>query len=123
MDKVLIVDGNPKFLSYLCNGLKKYESQFIVSSALHGKEATQALKKSQFSVLVTDLVTANMDGSELLRYMAGLETRSIPEEVKRLGESHPFWASPVEDKRNKVLVVDDSAVSRKVASLALERNG
>jgi len=47
MDKVLIVDDNPKFLSYLCNGLKKYESQFIVSSALYGNEATQALKKSR----------------------------------------------------------------------------
>ena len=70
MDKILIVDGNPKFLSYLCDGLKKYESQFTVSSALHEKEATQALKKEPVSVLVTELVTPNMDGSELLSYMA-----------------------------------------------------
>ncbi len=59
----------------------------------------------------------------LLSYMAGLETGTIPEEVARLGESHPFWTSPAEVKNNKVLVVDDSAVARKVASLALKRNG
>ena len=44
--KVLIVDDNPKFLSYLCDGLKKYESQFLVSRAIHAKEATEALKKA-----------------------------------------------------------------------------
>jgi twitching motility two-component system response regulator PilG len=59
----------------------------------------------------------------LLSYTAGLETGSIPAEVALLGESHPFRANPADTKKNKVLVVDDSAVSRKVASLALERNG
>ena len=66
MDKVLIVDDNPKFLSYLCDGLKKYESQFLVSRAIHGKEATEALKKEPVSVLVTGLEISKMDGSELL---------------------------------------------------------
>ena len=70
MDKVLIVDDNPKFLSYLCDGLKKYESQFLVSRAIHGKEATEALKKEPVSVLVTGLEISKMDGSELLTYMA-----------------------------------------------------
>ena len=59
----------------------------------------------------------------LMRYMAGLETGSVPQEVAGLGESHPFEPKPVEGRKNKVLVVDDSAVSRKVISLALKRNG
>ena len=99
MDKVLIVDSDPKFLSHLCDGLKKYESQFTVSSALHGKEATQTLTKEPVSVLVTDLVKPNMDGSKLLRYMAQkhphipciVVTESGNSEIKEIADKKPIF--------------------------------
>ena len=69
MDKVLIVDDNPKFLSSLCDGLKKYESQFEVSPFSNAEEATQALKEDPVSVLVTDLGLLNNGGRDLITYM------------------------------------------------------
>ncbi len=56
-------------------------------------------------------------------YLAGPQSGSVSEEVGRLRESHPFEVNPADGKNNKVLVVDDSAVARKVVKLALERNG
>ena len=51
------------------------------------------------------------------------QTGSVSEEVTRRRESHPIQSDPAAGNNNKVLVVDDSAVSRKVVKLALERNG
>ncbi|MFH2218378.1 MAG: response regulator [Pseudomonadota bacterium] len=69
MDKVLIVDDDPEFLSHLTEGLQKYAGQFEVVTASDGEEAVEVLKSVRISVLVTDLAMPKMDGQALLAYM------------------------------------------------------
>ena len=61
--------------------------------------------------------------NSILSKTGSRQTGSVSEEVARRRESHPLPSDPAAGNNNKVLVVDDSAVSRKVEKLDLERNG
>jgi twitching motility two-component system response regulator PilG len=87
----------------------------------HWEEALDQLKETVKLAPQNKAYTDQLQA--LLGYMAGPQTGSVSEEVARLRESHPFEVNPADGKNNKVLVVDDSAVARKVVKLALERNG
>lgn len=69
MDKVLIVDDDPKFLTLLESKLRKYTGQFEVLSATDGVKAIEVLKKEPVLLLVTDLVMPNVDGLDLWAYL------------------------------------------------------
>ncbi len=59
----------------------------------------------------------------LLNHTAGLETAAKKEAFRPEGEPNPAAAVQAQEKRNKVLVVDDSAITRKVVSIALVQKG
>ncbi len=87
----------------------------------HWEEALEQLKETAKLDPQNKAYTDQLQA--LLGYKAGRQTGPVSEEAAGLRESYPFEANPAGDKHNKVLVVDDSAVSRKVVKLALERNG
>lgn len=69
MDKVLIVDDDKKFLDRLCRNLQKYVGQIEIMTAPDSGRALEVMARERISVLVADLETAQMNGSELLAYI------------------------------------------------------
>lgn len=65
IDKILIVDGDRRFLAEMKNGLEKF-GQFRIMTAADGMQALTVLKKEDISILVTCLNMPGMDGIELL---------------------------------------------------------
>ncbi|MDD3618334.1 MAG: response regulator [Desulfobulbaceae bacterium] len=74
MDKVLIVDDDEQLLLILTEILEKYRNRFEVVPVNSGFEAISALRREKFSLLITDLVMAGINGLVLLSYM----TKNFP---------------------------------------------
>ncbi len=70
MNKVLIVDDLDVLLKKVEKGLKVFRGEFEVVTASNGEEAIKLLKKTSFSLLVTDVKMPNVDGLELLAFMS-----------------------------------------------------
>jgi CheY-like chemotaxis protein len=68
MDKILIVDGNPSFVSSLKEGLDKMH-QFEVLTATDGEAAIDILRHEKIAVFVTDINTPKRDGLDLLAFI------------------------------------------------------
>jgi diguanylate cyclase (GGDEF)-like protein/PAS domain S-box-containing protein len=66
--RILIVDDEPMILEGLAGllKLKKYE----VTQALGGREALTAIFKQQFDLILLDLCMPDLDGAEVLRFLA-----------------------------------------------------
>ena len=66
--RILIVDDEPMILEGLAGllQLKKYE----VTQALGGREALTAIFKQQFDLILLDLCMPDLDGAEVLRFLA-----------------------------------------------------
>jgi CheY-like chemotaxis protein len=70
MKNVLIVDDEKSFLLSLEAGLRQYAATFATVTAGNGKEAVEVLKRSRIDLVLTDLNMPEMDGFELLAFMA-----------------------------------------------------
>jgi len=66
---VLLVDDDSEMLLALKEGLARYRDSFAVQLASDGRQAVERLKKSVFSLVVTDLKMPGMDGLELLAHI------------------------------------------------------
>jgi CheY-like chemotaxis protein len=69
MDKVLVVDNDPAFLSSLKNTFSSLH-QFDMREALDGEEALKILSSERISVFVTDINAEKVDGLELLAFIS-----------------------------------------------------
>jgi DNA-binding NtrC family response regulator len=85
MDKVLIVNDDPKCLSILREGLQKYKSQYEVFTASGGQEAIVVSKQNMASVLVTDLVMPEADGAKPLAHLTKKHPPTAPMVIRGLG--------------------------------------
>jgi CheY-like chemotaxis protein len=70
MKHVLIVDDEQSFLLTLSTGLESYADQFQVVTAQNGLAAIAVLEDQGVDLVVTDLRMPEMDGFELMAYMA-----------------------------------------------------
>jgi len=70
MNTVLIVDDEEHFLSHIEIGLAEYKDYFTVLTAKDGKQAAEILQSSFVDLVVTDLKMPEMDGFELLAFIA-----------------------------------------------------
>jgi len=77
MNTVLIVDDEEHFLSHIEIGLAEYKDYFTVLTAKDGKQAAEILQSSFVDLVVTDLKMPEMDGFELLAFIASNYT-TIP---------------------------------------------
>jgi DNA-binding response OmpR family regulator len=66
---VLLVDDDYEMLLALKEGFTRYRNSFAVQLASDGLKAVEKLKKSVFSLVVTDLKMPGMDGLELLAHI------------------------------------------------------
>ena len=66
---VLLVDDEHEMLLALKEGFTRYRDSFAVHLASDGLQAVEKLKKSVFSLVVTDLKMPGMDGLELLAHV------------------------------------------------------
>ena len=74
MDKVLVVDDNTDVLQSLAEGLELYESQFGIVAVQDGSDAIEVLNKEAISLVVTDLMMADVGGLQLIAFM----TKNFP---------------------------------------------
>ncbi len=74
MNKILIVDDNPKNIQVLANTLKKngYEIEF----AENGQEAVELVKDEAFDLILMDVMMPVMDGFEACKNIKALENRA-----------------------------------------------
>jgi DNA-binding NtrC family response regulator len=63
--KILIVDDEEKFLSYLSKRLKMRE--YDVATALSGEDALEKVREHDFDVVILDVLMPGIDGIEALR--------------------------------------------------------
>jgi len=70
MNTVLIVDDEENFLSHIEIGLAEFKDYFSVLTAKDGKQAAEILQSSFVDLVVTDLRMPEMDGFELLAFIA-----------------------------------------------------
>ena len=63
--KILIVDDEEKFLSYLSKRLKMRE--YDVATSLSGEDALEKVREHDFDVVILDVLMPGMDGIEALR--------------------------------------------------------
>jgi len=99
--KALIVDDDPKFLTFISRTLKR--GGFAVRTASDGCEAAELVNQLDIDLLVLDLQMPGMNGWEVIRHVRDHETPSTPVTEK---PKHP--------KRMKIVVVsgrneDDTA--------------
>lgn len=64
MSKILVVDDVPSVCELVAVALE--EAGYEVVTATSGREAIQHCKKSEFDLLITDLLMPEMDGFELM---------------------------------------------------------
>ncbi|MEJ2641174.1 MAG: response regulator [Desulfosarcinaceae bacterium] len=93
MKHVLIIDDEQSFLLTLSTGLESYAERFQVLTARDGEAAITVLEEHSVDLVVTDLRMPNMDGFELMAYMASnypaipvvvLTAHATPETEKQL---------------------------------------
>ena len=69
MDKVLLVEDDPKLQKSLWTHLRKYYKKFETILTSNGEEAIRVLKQTYISLLVTEIVMPKVDGMALLNYI------------------------------------------------------
>ncbi len=77
MKNVLIVDDEERYLLSIQSGFTLYKNQLNIITATNGKKAIKILHSDPIDLVVTDLKMPEMDGFELLAYMAS-HFSSIP---------------------------------------------
>jgi len=77
MKNVLIVDDEERYLLSIQSGFTVYKNQLKIITATNGKKAIEVLHSDPIDLVVTDLKMPEMDGFELLAYMAS-HFSSIP---------------------------------------------
>lgn len=76
--KILVVDDSATMRMYLCVTLKKVMHGIAVSEAVHGADAVEKLKKSDFDLVLTDLSMPEMDGIQLISEIRGPMQMHVP---------------------------------------------
>ncbi len=77
MKNVLIVDDEERYLLSIQSGFTVYKNQLNIITAANGKKAIEVLHSEPIDLVVTDLKMPEMDGYELLAYIAS-HFSSIP---------------------------------------------
>ncbi len=93
MKNVLIVDDEERYLLSIQSGFTVYKDQLNIITATNGKEAVEILHAEPIDLVVTDLKMPEMDGYELLAYIAS-HFSSLPTIV--------MTAFGTEDAENKI---------------------
>ncbi len=92
MDKVLIVDDEPRILKFLA--LKLQSSGFQVATAGNGTEAIETTRRDCPDIVVMDIIMPGLDGVEALRQIRKISSAPVilfsardhdAEEIKALG--------------------------------------
>ncbi len=74
-NKILLVDDDPLILQSISPALVK--RGFQVTTAGSGQEAIDALNRSTFDLVLTDLVMENVDGFQVLKAVKELEKETM----------------------------------------------
>lgn len=74
MERLLIVDDNPKNIELLGNVLS--ENNFEVEYALDGEEALNILEEDEFDLILMDIMMPNMDGFETCKRIKQMKGKS-----------------------------------------------
>ena len=69
MDKVLLVEDDPKLQKSLWTHLRKYNNDFETILTSNGEEAIRVLHQRDISLLVADIVIPKIDCLNLLNYI------------------------------------------------------
>ena len=96
MKNVLIVDDEERYLLSIQSGFTVYKDQLNIITATNGKKAIEVLHSDSIDLVVTDLKMPEMDGFELLAYIAS-HFSSIPTIVMTA-----FGTEDVESKIKKM---------------------
>jgi DNA-binding response OmpR family regulator len=68
--KILVVEDDPRFRSFLAAGLVE---EYVVSAVSSGKEAMTFLSTQPVDVMVLDMIMAEGDGYSVLGWLSGLQ--------------------------------------------------
>jgi len=96
MKNVLIVDDEERYLLSIQSGFTVYKDQLNIITATNGKKAIEVLHSESIDLVITDLKMPEMDGFELLAYIAS-HFSSIPTIVMTA-----FGTEDVESKIKKM---------------------
>ena len=96
MKNVLIVDDEERYLLSIQSGFTVYKNQLNIITATNGRQAIEVLHSDSIDLVVTDLKMPEMDGFELLAYVAS-HFSSIPTIVMTA-----FGTEDVESKIRKM---------------------
>jgi len=96
MKNVLIVDDEERYLLSIQSGFTVYKNQLNIITATNGKKAIEVLDSESIDLVITDLKMPEMDGFELLAYIAS-HFSSIPTIVMTA-----FGTEDVESKIKKM---------------------
>ena len=97
MKNVLIVDDEERYLLSIQSGFTVYKDQLNIITATNGKKAIEILHSDSIDLVITDLKMPEMDGFELLAYMAyhfssipsivmtAFGTENVESKIKKMG--------------------------------------
>ena len=129
MKQVLIVDDEERLIKSIELGLRSYDDQFEVVTALNGKEAVEALASRDVDLVITDLRMPEMDGFELLAHisstypflpsivMTAFATPEIEERVNATG-IYRLLEKPIDFERLAEAIAEGLAQESKEGSVA-----
>jgi len=127
----LLVDDAPEVLAMLKRTMASMKPEWEVTFAGDATEALQALERSSFDVLVTDMVMPGMDGVELLkvamaRYpeMVRIAFSDEPARgfgIRAAGLAHQFLEKPLDPARLRTIMTRACALRESLANEQLRR--
>ncbi len=126
---VLVVDDTEGVRETIRSGLARFGDQFRVMTCANGREAIETLESQPFDLVITDLKMPEVDGLELLAYMAnhfpslpaivvsGFATRENVQKLDELGV-YSFLKKPLSLKKLQQHVLEVLAEEPQNGSLS-----
>ncbi len=107
---VLVVDDEKEVRKIIKTGLAKFKNRFTIATCENGREAIEVLESQSIDLVVTDLQMPEVDGLELLAYMAthfpalpaiAISGFGTPENMQKLDEFsiYTFMDKPLSLKK------------------------